>query len=90
MVIKEKNMDKLLIEIYCPITNKTYDMYIPLNLVFGEIKLLIANLIERESNNRYFTGNQIILCKFVDRSICPENKTPQDECLKNGEKLMIF
>ncbi|WRK55368.1 hypothetical protein SD457_11570 [Coprobacillaceae bacterium CR2/5/TPMF4] len=83
-------MDKLLTEIYCLITNKTYDIYIPLNLVFGEIKLLIANLIEYESNSRYFKGNQIILCKYADGSIFPENKTPQDECLKNGDKLMIF
>lgn len=83
-------MDKLLVEIYCPITNKTYDMYIPLNLVFGEIKLLVANLIENEASNKYFRKNQIVLCKYDDGSIYRENKTPQDECVNNGEKMMIF
>lgn len=83
-------MNKLLVEVICPITNQQYDFYIPVFLTFSEIKVLIAKNIENKSKNTYFQDNQIVLCDYETGRILLDEKTPQDLKMKNGYKMIIM
>ncbi|MDE6952180.1 MAG: hypothetical protein K2P09_00035 [Erysipelotrichales bacterium] len=83
-------MNKLLVEVICPMTNQSYDFYIPVGLTFSEIKMLIAKTIENNSINTYFKDNQIILCDFETGKILYDEKTPQDLNIKNGYRMLIM
>ena len=83
-------MNKILVEVYCPITNRSYDVYVPPTLVVYEVKVLIANLIENISGNKYFDLNQVVLCDYDTGKIISDKATFDDLKIKNGFKLLLI
>lgn len=83
-------MDKVLVEVYCPINNKNYDVYIPKTLVVYDVKILLAKLIENVSNSQYFYENQVLLCDYESGKIIGDNLTFDELNIKNGYKLLLI
>ncbi len=83
-------MKKILVDVTCPVTAKRYNMYIPCNLVIGEIKYLIAGIIEKNANTKFFLENQVILCDYCNGKRIDDGKTPKELNLKNGSQLILI
>lgn len=83
-------MNKVLVEVYCPITNKCYDIYVPTTLVVYEVKIMIAHLIEDIANNKYFDNNQVVLCEYETGQIIDDRMTFDELKIINGFKLLLI
>lgn len=83
-------MNKVLVEVFCPVTNKSYDIYVPTNLVVYEVKILISKLIEDISNTKYFKLGQVVLCDYQTGQIISDQMSFDDLKIKNGFKLLLI
>jgi hypothetical protein len=83
-------MHKILVEIYNPASNNTYDVFIPLKSPVYEVVYLLSNTISELSQGYYKATEQTILCDRESGNLFDINKTIEELGLKNGSKLMIL
>lgn len=83
-------MNKILVDVYCPITGKHYDMYLPTTLLFLEAKVLMASIIEKQANHQFFKENQIVLCDYQTGKLIADNVTIQETKLKHGTQFILM
>ena len=82
-------MDKILVEVYLPSAELTYDVYIPIESKISEIAQLISNAITDISDNKYKKGVDITLCDFLTGKEYNQNTRVFETNLENGSKLML-
>lgn len=82
-------MDKILVEVYLPSAELTYDVYIPIESKISEIAQLISNAITDISDNKYKKGVDITLCDFLTGKEYNKNTRVFETNLENGSKLML-
>ena len=82
-------MDKILVEVYLPSAELTYDVYIPIESKISEITQLISNAITDISDNKYKKGVDITLCDFLTGKEYNKNTRVFETNLENGSKLML-
>lgn len=82
-------MDKILVEVYLPSAELTYDVYIPIESKISEITQLISNAITDISDNKYKKGVDITLCDFLTGKEYKQNTRVFETNLENGSKLML-
>lgn len=82
-------MDKILVEVYLPSAELTYDVYIPIESKISEITQLISNAITDISDNKYKKGVDITLCDFLTGKEYNQNTKVFETNLENGSKLML-
>ncbi|MEH7115071.1 methyltransferase [Neobacillus niacini] len=83
-------MHKILVEIYNPASNNSYDVFIPLKSPVYEVVYLLSNTISELSQGQYKPSEQTILCDRKTGNLFDINKTIEELGLKNGSKLMIL
>lgn len=83
-------MDKILVEIYLPAANRSYDVYIPLNCKIHEIVGLIAGTFTELSDGYFTASNDVVICDKVTGVIFNINMSAKELGLKNGSKLMLI
>ncbi|ETI69498.1 hypothetical protein [Neobacillus vireti] len=83
-------MDKVLVEVFIPAANQSFDTFLPLKSPLHEVVLLLANTMT-ELSQGYFTGTeQTILCSRYTGEIFNINSTVEELGFKNGTKLMLL
>lgn len=82
-------MSKILVEVYVPSANLTYDVYIPIESKISEITQLISNAITDVSDNKYRQGLEITLCDFSTGKEYDKNLRVFETNMDNGSKLML-
>lgn len=82
-------MSKILVEVYVPSANLTYDVYIPIESKISEITQLISNAITDVSDNKYRQGLEITLCNFSTGKEYDKNLRVFETDMDNGSKLML-
>ncbi|MFJ7729559.1 methyltransferase [Neobacillus sp. NPDC097160] len=83
-------MDKVLVEVFIPAANQTFDIFLPLKSPLHEVVLLLANTVT-ELSQGYFTGTEhTVLCKRSTGEIYNINATVEELGFKNGAKLMLL
>jgi len=83
-------MDKVLVEIYVPVLDKAYDVFIPLSSPMYEVLELVKKAIRELSDGRFWTDENTILCSREDGVIVNINLTVYELEIKNGTKLMLI
>ena len=83
-------MDKILVEVYVPTVNISYDVYIPVESKIEEVKLLIASAISELTDNRYKKGSKIVLCNFATGKEYKDYSRIFETDIENGTKIMII
>lgn len=83
-------MHKILVEIYNPASNNTYDVWIPQKSPVYEVVYLLTHTISDLSQGQYKATDQTVLCDRMTGSVFDINKTIEKLGLKNGSKLMIL
>lgn len=84
------NKNKILICLYIPLIEKSYDLFIPINKKIGTVKRLIEEgLVELTSNSYIIKENTNLYSKDTGE-IYDVNLTVRNTDLKNGSKLILI
>ena len=83
-------MDKILVEIYLPAANRSYDVYIPLKIKFCEILSLISGTFTELSEGYFISSEDTVICDKVTGTIFNINMSAEELGLQNGSKLMLI
>ncbi len=84
------NKNKILIEIYIPLVEKKYDVFIPINKKVGTIKKLIDTAIVELTSNAYVPTDEANFYSKETGEIYDVNKTVRDTDLKNGSRIILI
>ncbi len=82
--------DKVLVDVYVPSIDKSYNIYLPLFSKFSEIEPLISKAIMDLSDGNYNEGNNPIICNRETGESLDKTKTVYDLKIDNGTRLMLL
>ena len=83
-------MNKILVEIYLAANNKTYELYIPLDLKISEVRQLVCILMTNLSDGHFIATDSSVLCDSATGEIYDVNMYVDELNLKNGSRLMLI
>ena len=83
------NMNKLLVEVYVPAIESTFDISIPRNVKVFELLPLITTAVAQLSDG-LFIPNDAVLCHGNTGVIYSYNMSVDDMRLKNGSRLLLI
>lgn len=83
-------MDKVLVQLFIPVTGKTYDIKLPLTISVYEAAGLIASFFTENRGGAYFPDEAAALCDMETGKIYDINSSVYSLHLKNGSKLMLI
>ncbi len=84
------NSNKILIRLYVPLIEKSYDLYIPINKKVGTIKSLIEKGLNELTDNIYMPAKETNFYSKETGAIYDINQTVRDTDLKNGSKIILI
>lgn len=82
--------NKILIGLYIPLIEKSYDIYIPVNKKIGTIKKLIEQGLVELTDNSYIIKEDSNFYSKENGQIYDVNKTVRDTDLENGSKIILI
>lgn len=83
-------MDKVLVEIFVPAANHSYDVFIPQTSKMSEIVTLVAKSLSSLSGGKYKSDESAILCDAETGNIFNINLSVYELKIKNGSKLILI
>ena len=83
-------MDKVLIDIFLPAINRSFEVYIPLDSKFYEITTLVSKMLSELSNGLFISGDDSILYERKTGNILNINMSARQLNIKNGDNLMLL
>lgn len=82
--------NKVLVEIFLPAADRSFDVYIPLESQMYEVVALVSSLLSDISDGKYkATGNEV-LCDAESGIIFNINMAVAELGIQNGSKLMLI
>lgn len=83
-------MDKILVEVYVPVLEQTFDIFVPLCSPMYEVLDLIKKAVKELSDGRFHADENTAICHRADGSIININLLVHELEIKNGSKLMLI
>ncbi len=83
-------MNKVLVEIFLPAANESFDVYIPLESRMSEVLILVASLLSDLTDGKYKATPNAVLCDAASGIIFNINMAISELGIKNGSKLMLI
>lgn len=83
-------MDKVLVEVYVPILNSSYDIFIPVQSHMYEVLELIKKAISELSGGKFIPNNSTVICHRKGGEIININLSVCELDIQNGSKLMLI
>lgn len=83
-------MSKILIELFVPSTNSSYDMFIPQDVQMCDILALMKKAISELSDGRFVADDNTLLCTREDGTILNINLSAYELEIQNSSKLMLI
>ena len=83
-------MDKVLVSVYVPYIEQSYDLYIPINKKIIYIKKLIISSIIELTDNNFKANNDICLSNKNSNKIYYDDEFVIDTDIRNGTKLILM
>lgn len=83
-------MDKVLVEVYVPVLNTTYDMFIPLQPQMYKVLELIKKAVTEMSDGRFIPNENTAICYRSNGTILNINLSAYELEIRNGSKLMLI
>ncbi len=83
-------MDKILVEVFVPITEKKYDIFIPSTIKISELIYLIGSALSNISQGLFIMNRETILCFKENGVILDINLSIYESCLHNGSQLILI
>lgn len=82
-------MDKVIVEVYVPVIDNTFDMFLPLQSPMSEVLELMKRAVIEMSDGRFQADENTILCRREDGTILNINLSVYELGIQNGTKLML-
>lgn len=83
-------MDKSFVEVYIPILEKVYDVFIPRDLQIGIVLQVIKRLIATLNKDEFTCIEGGLLCNRISGAAYDNNLFVWETEISNGSKLMII
>lgn len=83
-------MNKILIELYVPALNASYDLLIPSDSRLYEVQTLVRRAVTAYSDGAYLAGEEAALCRREDGGALDVSLSARELGLYNGIRLMLF
>ncbi len=83
-------MDKVLIEVFVPALDRTYDLFIPAHPPLHRVLELIKKAVADLSDGRFVANEGTALCRREDGEILDINISVYELGIQNGSKLMLI
>jgi hypothetical protein len=83
-------MDKVLIQVYVPVLNRTFDIFIPKHSSMHEILELVKRAVQELSDGSFCPNENTTLCRREDGTIININLSVFELNIQNGTKLMLI
>lgn len=83
-------MEKVLVEIFVPVLDRSFDVFIPLQSPMYEVLELIKKAITEMSDGRFIANQNTTICHREDGSILNINLSVYELEIRNGSKLMLI
>ena len=84
------NKNKILICLYIPLIEKSYDLFIPINKKIGTVKRLIEEGLVELTDNSYIIKENTNFYSKDTGDIYDVNLAVRDTDLKNGAKVILI
>lgn len=82
--------NKILVVVYIPLLEKSYDIYIPIVKKVGVIKKLIIDIVVENSDGTFVDDGCRYLYYKLNGEKIDENQYVKDSAIKNGTKLILY
>ncbi len=83
-------MDKVLVNIYIPIINRSFDMYIPVQIQLAEVVAMIQKAVSELSEGQFYADQSNSLCRRDSGEVLDVNKSAIELAITTGSKLMLI
>ena len=83
-------MDKVLVEVYVPVLDRSYDIFIPLRSQMFEVLELIKKAVKEMSDGRFIANENTAICHRENGTIININLSVYELEIRNGSKLMLI
>ena len=83
-------MDKALIEVYVPVLDRSFDLFIPLTSPMHDVLELIKKAVSEMSDGRFVANANTTICNREDGTIININLSVYELGIRNGSKLMLI
>lgn len=83
-------MDKVLVNVYVPVLNTSYDIFIPQESLLNDVLELVKKAIMELSDGLFFSATNTELCKKDNGEILDINLSVYELGIRNGSKLMLI
>ncbi len=83
-------MNKILIQLYVPMIEQQYDIYIPINKTLYKVTIMLQKAIAELTNGGYIVQQNALIYNKNDGKIYNPNLVVKDSGIKNGEKLILL
>lgn len=83
-------MDKVLIQVFVPVLDRSFDMFVPLRSPMHEVLELIKRAVEELSEGSFRADENTALCRREDGALININQSVFELDIQNGSKLMLI
>lgn len=83
-------MEKVLVEVFVPVLERSFDIFIPLHSPMYEVLELIKRAVKEMSDGRFVVNENTTLCHRDDGTIVNINLSVYELEIRNGSKLMLI
>lgn len=83
-------MEKILVEVFVPVLENSYDIFIPVQSMMYDILDLIKKALTEMSGGRFKANEDTVICSRENGAILNINLSVVELELKNGSKLMLI
>ena len=83
-------MNKIIVNVYVPVLNISYDIFVPLQAQLYEVTELIKKAVTELSEGRFIPMRDTTISLRASGKILDINSTIQELGIGNGTKLMLI
>ena len=83
-------MDKVLVEVFVPVANMSFDVFIPQTSKMSEVRQLIIGAFNELSGGKFKGDESSILCDAQNGNIFNINLSIYELEIHNGSKLILI
>jgi len=83
-------IEKILVEVYLPAADCSYDVYVPLKSKLSEVIMLLSGTVTDLSKGYFMANPDTVMCDRKTGVIFNINMTVEELDLHNGSKLMLM
>lgn len=83
-------MNKILVEVYLPAADKTYDMFLPPESKIYEVVQMLSSIMEDLAGGFFTASDDTVICYRDTGAVLDFNKSVDELSLHNGSRLIII